>query len=513
MKVLKGCSLALVGFLLFLFLSVFGVVYTVHQTALSPAVVNGIIRDVDFAEIAQEVFEADSSGQTAAEQEMQTAVIDTIVSIQPVVKEKLYIAVEDIYAYLLGDSSVPNFKVVLGDSFMNRDFVEKLLAKIDIADLVEQTVAEQTGGSDTADAGQALQQALFDTIATIEPEFKAQVAAASDPIFKYLLGQSSTIDLKTTARNTIISNSFMSTVIDTVDVKSITVDLLHEQLGPMPDGVQLTDNQIERIAAIFEPAVKSNLKTAAGPLADYVIGKTGYFTVTISFSAVLPQLKPIVTEAFLASAPPELEGTLTQAEIDAVVDEYWNDAVSAFPANITLDSTVFGDGMNTGIGEMFSDLQRSLNDARQNLDEATGDLEAQLSDVRLYLNYFRWAFYGIIALLLVLIGLIVLIHREVKGACNTLGIIFTIYGLLVFAGVMVARFVGPAVIENNFTDMPQFIAELVPNLVKHFTGPLFTVSLICLIGGIVLIVVSIIYPKMRAKQTEAPPAPPPAATS
>jgi len=474
---------------------------------LSPAVVNGIIRDVDFAEIAQEVFRTDSSGQTTEEQEMQAAVIDTIVSIQPVVKEKLYIAVEDTYAYLLGESSVPNFKVVLGDSFMNREFVEKLLAKIDIAGLVEQMVTEQSGGGE--DAEQALMQALFDTIAKIEPEFKAQVAAASDPIFKYLMGQTASIDLKTTARNTIISNSFMNAVIDTVDMKSITVDLLPEQLGPMPDDIQLTDNQIERIAAIFEPSVKSNMKTAAGPLADYIIGNADYFSVSISFSAVLSQLKPIVTEAFLDSSPPELEGA-SQAEIDAAVDEYWNEAVGSFPSTITLDSTVFGNGMNTGISEMFNNLQQNLDNVRQNLDTATSGLEEQLSDVRLYLGYFRWIFSRISAIILILVGLIVLIHREVKGACRNLGIIFTIYGLLVFAVVMVVRFVVPAVIKQNTMDMPQFAAGLVTNLVKHFTGPLFTVSLVCLIGGIVLIVVSVLYPRMRAKKTEI--APPPTTT-
>jgi hypothetical protein len=107
MKVLKGCSLALFSFILFLLLTVFGLAFTVNQVALSPTVVNGIIRDTNFADIARMTFESVTSGQTAESLQNQQAIIDTIDSIQSVVKEKLYIAVPDTYDYLLGGSRTP----------------------------------------------------------------------------------------------------------------------------------------------------------------------------------------------------------------------------------------------------------------------------------------------------------------------------------------------------------------------------------------------------------------------
>ncbi len=504
MKVFKGCGLALLCFILFLLLTVFGFAFTINQVALSPGVVNGIIRDIDFADLARMTLEKDTSGQTAASLEMQNAIIDTIDSIQPVVKEKLYIAVHDTYDYLLGGSSSPNLKVVLGDSFMNPDFVEKLLAKINLSNLVEQTLNEQSSGG--SDSGAALQQALLTTISKIEPDFKKQVVAASDPIFKYLLGQTSTVDVKTIARNTFLSNNFVSTVIDNVDIKSITHDMLNEQFGPMPKGINLTSDQLDRIVVLLEPAVKSGFKTAAGPVADYLVGKTSSFSVTISFQSVLPSFKPIIKEAYLGSLPTEIQG-VTQAQIDAAVDVYWNDFQRTLPSTFTFTETMFS---GVSLDKTFTNLEDGLTKARESIDKAVAGTEDRLSEVRVYIGYFRVAFFALIALILIIIGVIILIHRSVRGACRDLGITFLIYGALEFAGIILIRFAVPVIIKQNATDTPKFIADLLPKLMKHLTSPLLMVSIVCLIGGIVLIVVSVVYPKMKAKRIDTQP---PVATS
>ncbi|MDD5190520.1 MAG: hypothetical protein PHE50_05705 [Dehalococcoidales bacterium] len=508
MKVLKGCSIALLSFILFFLLTTFGLAFTVNQVALSPSVVNGIIRDIDFAEVARAAFAESDSPKDQQTLDMEKAVVDTLESVQPVVKEKLYIAVHDTYDYLLGGSKTPNLKVVLGNSFMNKDFVEKLMAEIDLTNLVEQTLKEDK--SEGSGNSQALQTALLDTIKNIEPDFKKQVVTASDPIFKYLLGQSSSIDLKTTARNTFLSNNFVSTVIDNIDIQQMMRDMIREQFGPLPEGVKLTDAELDKMVAILEPSVKSNLKSAVGPVADYMVGKTEDFSITLSFQAVIDEFKPVVTEAFMASAPPEIQGA-SQEQINAAVEKYWRDAVSTIPTTVKMDSSNFGAGMNTGTNEMFTELQNGLDKARENIDSGTRDFETQLTDVRTGIKYFRLAFLGLIGLILVIIGGIVLIYRSVKDSCRSLGITFTIYGAITFAIVMVVRYIAPVLARNNVEDMPQFVSDMLPKLIGHLTSPLFIVGLVCLLGGIAMIVISVIYPRMQAKKTEtaAPPAQPP----
>ena len=501
MKVLKGCALALLGFILFLLLTVFGLTYTINQVALSPGVVNGIINDIDFAELARMTINQDNAGTTEVELEMQSTVIDTIDSIQPVIKEKLNIAVDGAYNYLLGGSQTPNLKIVLGDSFMNADFVDKLLAKINLTKLVEQTLNEQS--NEGGDSGKALQQALLTTIEKIESDFKKQVVAASDPVFKYMLGQTSTIDVRTTARNTFLSNSFMSTVIDNVDIKTLTHDMLNDQFGPLPEGITLTSDQFDRIVTLLEPTIKNNLKTAVCPIADYIVGKTTSFNVTVSFQSVLPSFKPIIREAFLANLPAELQSA-TPAQIDQAVDVYWNDFQDTLPSTFTFNETMLGAGMNTSMDKTFTNLEDGLSKAREGIDNATTGAENQLSAVRVYIGYFRAAFFTLIALILIIIGGIALIHRSVKGACRSLGINFLIYGALEFAGIMVIRYVIPVIIKQNTTDIPKMLADLIPKLIQHLTSPLFTVSLVCLIGGIILIVVSVVYPSMKAKTQKVP---------
>jgi hypothetical protein len=159
------------------------------------------------------------------------------------------------------------------------------------------------------------------------------------------------------------------------------------------------------------------------------------------------------------------------------------------------------------VNEMFTNLQEGLDNARANINDRTQDIESSLTDVRTYINYFRMAFYGLIGLILVIIAGIVLIYRSVKDACRSLGGTFTVYGALNFISVIVIRYVAPVIMKRNVQDAPQFLIDSLPKLIKHLTGPLFIVSLVCLIRGIALIVFSVVYPRMQAKKTAQTPTP------
>lgn len=498
MKALKMCALILLSLILFLLLNIFGLAFSVHQVALDPGVVNKIIKEVDFAEIARLILD-EQQGKTYTSPVMQDNIIDTITNFQPVLKEKLKIAVDDSYDYLLGGKRTPNLRVILGDSFINTDFIKKLLAEINLTNLLEQTLREESCASSNSE--QALQEVLVNTFKKIEPEFKQQVVAACGPVFSYILGDTEAIDVRTTIRNTFLSYSFVAMVIENVDIKTMASYLLEDQIGPLPEGITLTSDQFDKIVTLLEPVIKTNLKSAIDPVADYFVGKATGFKVAVSFQSVIPSFKPIITEAFIANLPSDLHSA-TQTQIDQAADSYFNDFQDTLPTSFTFDETVFGTDINNTLENAFTEIEDGLSQARDEIENATTEFEDQLIEVRVYIGYFRIGFFVLIGLMLIIEGGIILIQRSVKGACRVLGITFLIYGALWLAGILVIRHLVPGFIQQTTTDIPHAIANLMPMLIRQLTSPLFMVSLVCLIGGIVLILVSLIYPKVQIKEAE-----------
>jgi len=507
MKVLKILSLVLLSLILFLLLTTFGFAFTVNQVALNPKAVKGIIKDIDIAALVRSAFEENQTEQSVESLEIQDSVLKTIGDIQPLIKDKLYNTIDNTYAYLMGKNKTFNLQTILGNT-LNADFAEKVLAKIDLVSIANQILNEQSSNPDNQTA--ELQQALITTIKKIEPDFKRQVVAASDPIFKYVLSQTNTLDLKTVARNTLLSDSFMSAVIDDMGISAFVKDTINNEFEPLPEGVTLTDDQLNKLSTILEPVIKSKLKPAVSQLADYVIGNTSTFNVTISIQPVLSEIKQVVRDAFLAAKPGIIQGA-TPAQIDAAVEIYWNEVTNTLPANLVLDSTVLDSGLKSSLSGIFTDMQDSLTNVRVDIENANHDIEDTLSQIRTIIKYFRIAFYGLIGLILVLVGGIILIHHSVAGACLNLGIIFTIYGALELAGVMIIRQIVPVVIQNGTNPPPQAVIDMVPQLFNRFTSPLLILSIVCLVLGIVLIVISFVYPGMQARKnvsdlTVTPPA-------
>jgi hypothetical protein len=88
----------------------------------------------------------------------------------------------------------------------------------------------------------------------------------------------------------------------------------------------------------------------------------------------------------------------------------------------------------------------------------------------------------------------------VKGICLDLGIVFLIYGAIEFAGVLIAKNLADQAIGKM--DIPQTWSNVPGILLKDITSPLQTVSLICLVGGILLIVASFVYPRLKPAKTD-----------
>ena len=102
MKFLKGLALAILGFLLFLSLSVFGLALMLNQTILNPGFVASEVNKLDISSLAGELL-IETIPQ-AGEEFMAEAVNDTIADLEPWIKEQVSTVIYSGYDYLEGRS-------------------------------------------------------------------------------------------------------------------------------------------------------------------------------------------------------------------------------------------------------------------------------------------------------------------------------------------------------------------------------------------------------------------------
>jgi hypothetical protein len=207
--------------------------------------------------------------------------------------------------------------------------------------------------------------------------------------------------------------------------------------------------------------------------------------------------KPIVKQAFLRQLPPEL-ATATPAQIDQAYDIYWASAQSSIPTNFDLDSTTLGEDFTQSIDDALNSAQDELTSARGSINEASIDMEEGLNEARPYIRMFQMAYWGLIVLILLVIGGIILIHRSVRGATRDLGINFLVYGGLNLIGVLILKItIGRPEFIQRFIegDIPDSVWNVISPVIQRLTQPIFIFTLACTIIGVALLVVSFVYPK------------------
>ncbi|MDO9334457.1 MAG: hypothetical protein Q7T57_08055 [Dehalococcoidales bacterium] len=505
---MKTLGIVLLSFLLFILLSVFGLAFTINQIALTPGFITGVIHDIDFSETTRDMLEQQElTSDKPLSSELVDIIIDTLDKIEPVLKENINIAVRDTYDYVLGKANAPNLKDTLGDSFMNAQFVDSVLEKIDLSQIVDEVMKEQTQSS--GEPEDTLQKSLLATIDKLEPTIKKQAVAASDPIFRYVLGETQTIDLKSITRQKVLNKEFMTEMIDAIDIKTITKDMIGDQLDmELPQGIKLSSGEVDQIIVAIEPALKIGMTSAAEPIADYLLGIRSSFSVTISLDTAMTSAKSVVKQAFLRQLPPELAGA-TPAQIDQAFDVYWPTARSNMPTSFVLDSSTFGESVSESFTKMLDNAQEGLAEMRNSIDEASISLKEALDEVKPYIRIFQMAYWGLIILILLVIGGIILIHRSVRGATRDLGINFVLYGAIGLVVVLIIKSIvgSPEFIQNFIKgDVPDYALNIISPVIQRLTQPLFTFTLACTIIGVALLVVSFVYPKREPTvETNQPP--------
>lgn len=188
MKFLKGLGLAILSFLLFLSLSIFGFVLTLNQTILNPDFVVSQVDRLDIASIAGDMlseqipqFEATSPYEPYVAEVMD----DTIADLEPWIKEQARDGIYSFYDYLEGRSQSLSLVVSL------EPVKEKL--RDNLREAVLQSPLPELAGLSPAEREQALNEfysefseqipSTFEfTEALMEPEVTAQLEQAKQVV-------------------------------------------------------------------------------------------------------------------------------------------------------------------------------------------------------------------------------------------------------------------------------------------------------------------------------------------
>ncbi|MFC1940071.1 hypothetical protein ACFLXO_05245 [Chloroflexota bacterium] len=389
MKFLKGMAISLLSLLLFLSLSLLGLVLTLNHTVLNPDFITSELDRLDVSSLATEVL----SGQTP-QGEMGTALINTLPRLEPLLKERLSVAIHSTYDYLLGRRQNPELKLTLKDSFLNTDFVTSVVNELDISSLATGFIREKLGGE--------------------------------------------------------IPEEFMKYVSEYMD-----------------DAIKKT-----------EPLIKKEMIAASGPVLDYMLGESQSLDVVIPLESIKQSLRDNLREAFLNSPPPEFAGT-PPAALEMAFDIFYGMAVTQIPSTFELDETTLGTEIPANIATAVAKSEEVLLQARE------------------YVSYFHLGYKVLIALIVLSIVGIILIHREVKGATRTLGSTFLTFGAFEYASILVGKYFART--QLPLPEMPASLQAWMPQLFAGFLAPMEMLSLGLLIGGIVLIIVSIVYPRLRSQ--------------
>ena len=494
MQALKITGLSFLSFLLFILLIVFSVVFMANGTALNPKFITREIDSIDVSSIAIDLMEDDEFGEDIdIPEELKTALYDTIEETEPVIKAALNEAIISVGNYLRGKTDEPELVQVLSDTFLNSEFLADLLAEVDIPVVVEAALEND-------EIDEELLTSLINTVSEIETELKEQVAAAADPVFDYVLSETDSIDLKQTLRDTLLSTDFVTSLIDNLDISPLTSEFIEDNINDIvPADLDFITDELDATIAAMEPTLKQALSDNADDILDYLLGETSTINVSISLEPIRDDLEDALRQTILDNLPVEWEG-LPQGEIDQRVDDFLTDAMDMIPDTFDFDEELLGSELPEEVTTTLTDAEEALTEAREEIQKQLSDVENTLEDARGYLGWGITGYWGLIALILVLILAIIAIHHKVKGASLHLGIMFLVVGIIDCVAVFVGRGIASRIIADQ-QDIPAAVQHLPDMLIADVTGGLAALSIGLIVLGAALIATAILYPRLRRAET------------
>jgi hypothetical protein len=265
-----------------------------------------------------------------------------------------------------------------------------------------------------------------------------------------------------TVNQTALNPDFVASQADSLDIPSLAEEVLSEQI---PQGQEYMSEMVAEAVtdtiAEQEPWIKQQAKDGIYAFYDYLERRSQHLSLAISIESIKESLRDNLREAVLASPPPELAG-LPPAEVEQEFNQFWSEFSEEVPSTLELDE---------------SSLEPEVME--------------QLERARDIVGYIHLTYKALIALSLLLILLIVLIYREVRGSTRQIGITFLTCGIASYVGSLVTKnIVGSQIAQ---LDMPAYLQTWIPQLIKDALSPLEIYGIGLMAAGAALLIVSFVY--------------------
>ena len=196
MKFLKGFGLAILSLLLFLSLSVFGLVLTLNQTVLNPDFAASQLERLDIASLAGDMLSEEIPPE--AEEFMAEVVNDTIADLEPWMKEQARDGIYSFYDYLEGRSQ--SLSLIVSLEPVRETFTDNLREAVlqspppELAGLPP-AVIESYLDEINQQISQEIPEAFEFTEASLDPSVIAQLEQVKQVVGYFHLGYNALIGL------------------------------------------------------------------------------------------------------------------------------------------------------------------------------------------------------------------------------------------------------------------------------------------------------------------------------
>ena len=118
-------------------------------------------------------------------------------------------------------------------------------------------------------------------------------------------------------------------------------------------------------------------------------------------------------------------------------------------------------------------------------------LIAQLEQIKQFIRYSSIFYLALIGFILLLIALVIVINREVRGSTRWLGTTFLLCGIF---SLVIALF-APDMMAKGLSrpEVPVYLQAWIPQLLPSVLAPLKIYSIGSLVVGVILLIVSFVY--------------------
>ncbi len=384
--------------------------------------------------------------------------------------------------FLFLSLSIFGVALILNQTILSPDFVVSEIDNLDYSLMIEDELRSQPPEEQPSEE---FITAVVDTIDSIEAPVKEQADIAIHSTYDYLLGRRQSPDLAETLGDTFLNSEFVAALLNEINIPALAQAIYNDQMTEeIPPEMEYLADHLDEVMMELEPWIKEQVIATADPFFDYLLGENQSLNVVISLEPVMESLHDTLEEAFWASPPPEY-ASLPPSVLQQYFDEFFEEFTEIIPSTpegehqLEIDETLLGSDIPTEMADALAEAEDGLEEARE------------------YVGYFQLGFKLLIAFILLLILGIVLIYRAVRGSTRQLGFIFLGCGILSLAGFFITKSVAETQIAQS--DVPTYLQTWLPQLVDDTLAPLGIYSIVLLVLGVAMLVVSFVYKRQKTE--------------